>query len=313
MSFREINYPSANGVNTICAYVWTPEDIQTARGIVQIAHGMAEHALRYEPFAEFLTDNGFIVCANDHTGHGRSADGLFGYFGERGGHKVLAKDAYRLFCIMKKQYPTMPYILFGHDLGSLVARYVSSLWGIEFDGMILSGTGRMISGSNASAFVSMLGNLRGPKRETKLFARIKRRAANRTFKGEDPHHAWLTRDVQEIETLKADPLYGFTFTYAGIRDILKLSEIVSGSQWAARVPKDLPMYLFSGLDDPIGDFGRGVLKVYERLVEVDCENVEIKLYEDARHDMLFEQNKDEVYSDILHWLSETLSGEDSDN
>ena len=306
MGFSEISYPSANGVNDVCAYVWTPEGGANVRGIVQISHGMAEHAMRYASFAQFLVDNGFIVCANDHVGHGRSANGVFGYFGEHKGHKTLAKDVYRLFCIMKKQHPDVPYVLLGHDMGALVARYVCSLWGIEFDGVVLSGTGRVVNGS-PSSFVSVLGGIRGQKRETKMFHRIKRHAVNRPFRGEDPHYAWRTRDEQEIETIKADPLFDFNFTYAGIRDMLKLSEIVSGGQWVARMPKDLPVYLFSGLEDPIGGFGRDVLKVYERLVNEDCESVEIKLYEDARHDMLFELNKDEVYGDVLRWLTEVVT------
>jgi len=304
MSFRELNYPSANGTNDVYAYVWAPEAGQAIRGVVQIAHGMAEHALRYEAFARFLTGKGFLVCANDHVGHGRSAD-VFGYFGEHNGHKTLAKDAYRLFCIMKKEYPEVPYVLFGHDMGSLIMRYICSLWGIEFDGVILSGTGKMREGS-PSAFVSMLGGIRGHKRETRMFDRMKIRAMNCEFKGEDARFAWMTRDTKEIERIKTDPLMGFTFTYAGLRDVLKLNEIVSGKQWAVRMPKDLPVYLFSGQNDPMGGYGREVLKIYERLVNEDCENVEIKLYEGARHDMLFELNKDAVYADVLQWLEGTV-------
>jgi len=305
MSYTEINYPSANGENDVCAYIWAPPAGVTPRGVVQIAHGMAEHALRYATFAQFLTEHGFVACANDHVGHGRSANGQFGYMGEHNGHKTLAKDAYRLFCLIKKQYPDLPYVLLGHDMGAMIARYIGSLWGLEFDGLILSGTGKMLDGS-PSAFVSVLGKLRGLQQETKMFARINQRAVNRTFKNEDARYGWRTRDMKEIERMKADPLIGFTFTYAGVRDVLKLGEIVSSHAWAERMPKDLPVYLFSGLNDVVGEYGRGVLKVYERLVDADCDNVEIKLYEDARHDMLFELNKQEVYTDVLRWLEETV-------
>jgi len=305
MVFREINYPSANSVNEIAAYIWSPEDGADIIGVVQIAHGMAEHALRYAAFVEHLVSKGFIVCANDHAGHGKSANGRFGHFGERNGHKTLAKDVYRLFCIMKKQRPDVPYVLFGHDMGSLVVRYVCSLWGLEFDGVILSGTGRMVNGS-PSGFVGMLGNLRGPQQEAKMLERLMRHSLSRTFKNEDTHMAWLTRDKAAIAAAEADSLMGIPFTYAGLRDVLKLREIVSGGHWVARMPKNLPVFLLSGLDDPVGEFGRGVLKVYERLVDADCLNVEIKLYEDARHDLLFELNKTEVYSDIVHWILETV-------
>jgi len=310
MVFREISYPSANGVNEIAAYIWSPEDGASINGVIQLVHGMAEHALRYAAFAEFLVDKGFVVCANDHAGHGKSANSAFGYFGERNGHKTLAKDVYRLFCLMKKQNPDAPYILFGHDMGSLVARYVCSLWGLEFDGAILSGTGRVLNGS-PSGFVGMLGNLRGPQREAKMMERLKLHTLNRPFKNESSCWAWLTRDPAEIAAVEGDPLIGIPFTYAAMRDVLKLREIVSGGHWVARVPKNLPIFLLSGLDDPVGEFGRGVLKVYEQLVVADCLNVEIKLYEDMRHDVLFELNKDEVYGDIVHWIQETVLADNS--
>ena len=305
MVFREISYLSANEENEIAAYIWSPEDGVPVIGVVQIVHGMAEHALRYAPFAQFLVSKGFVVCANDHAGHGKSANGIYGYFGERSGHKTLAKDVYRLFCITKKQNPKAPYILFGHDMGSLVARYVCSLWGLEFDGVILSGTGRMLD-SSPSGFVGMLGGLRGSQCEAKMFERFMQHRLNRPFRGEDSRRAWLTRDKAALAAIEADPLIGIPFTYAGIRDILKLREIVSGGHWVARMPKNLPIFLLSGLDDPVGEFGRSVLKVYERLVDADCLNVEIKLYEDARHDLLFELNKAEVYGDIWQWMQETV-------
>jgi len=305
MNCQELRYPSANGVNEICAYIWTPDEGTDVLGVIQLAHGMAEHAMRYEPFARFLNSKGFAVCANDHVGHGRSANEAFGYMGEKNGHKTLAKDVYKLSCLMKKQYPGVPYILFGHNMGALIVRYACSFWGIEFDGAILSGTGRMIDNGPA-AFAGKIAKLRGEKNETKWFGRIKCRVMSRSFKGEDPRYAWLTRDAEQIEQMKADPLIGFPFTYAGARDVLKLNAVVSSRQWTDRMPKNLPVFIFSGQNDPIGGFGREVLKLYERLVDAECGSVEIKLYEDARHDMLFELNKDEVYGDIAEWISDAI-------
>lgn len=306
MEYREICYSSANAGNDIYAYIWEPSpDVKTV-GVLQISHGMSEHAQRYAPFARFMSQKGFVVCANDHLGHGKSANGQFGYFGNHNGHKYLAKDVYKLFNIMKKDYKDVPYIIMGHSMGSFIVRYVCSLWGIEFDGAILSGTsdGLMLSRS-ATTVCGGIGRVRGLDTPAGRIYRLVNRTLTKHFrvKGEKPNNfEWLSRDASQVQAFIDDPLCGVALTYGGYRDATKLFHVVSGRHWANRMPKDLPIYLFSGLEDPIGDFGQGVINTYETLVSAGCESVEIKLYEGARHEMLFELNKDEVYEDTYRWI-----------
>lgn len=310
MEYREICYQSASAGKDIHAYVWEPSpDVKTV-GVLQISHNIGEHAGRYAEFANFMTENGIVVCANDHLGHGKSANGQLGHFGGHKGYRVLAKDVFKLFNIMKKDYKDVPYIIMGHSLGSLIARYVCSLWGLEFDGAIFMGTSGGLRGSRSAikAFTT-IGNMRGLDTPAKRIYKIINKRLSKPFrvKGVKPTNLeWLSRDMAQIQTFANDPLCNFALTYAGYRDAAKLLGIVSGRQWAGRMPKDLPVYLLSGLEDSLGNFGRGVINTYETLVSAGCENVEIKLYEDARNDILFELNKDEVYEDIYKWIKETV-------
>ena len=301
---REISYTSANGESAIYAYIWEPAEGTEMRGILQLVHGFSEHALRYQDFAEFMTQHGYIVCAQDHLGHGRTAAGKFGYIG-KSGHKLLAKDTYKLTSLMKKEHD-LPVTIMGLGAGSLVARYVCSLWSIEYQGAIFSGT------AGGGPFVNMLYRLFSAQRVTqqrgeKEALRVNEWMHNRYskhFRKSEEGDSWLTRDAAQLAAYEADKLCGFPLTHGACIDLLKLARITNSRGWPARMPKNLPIYLFSGLEDPMGDFGRGIIGVYSELLRAGCIDIEIRLYEDARHEMLFELNKQEVYEDIVKWLED---------
>jgi alpha-beta hydrolase superfamily lysophospholipase len=126
---------------------------------------------------------------------------------------------------------------------------------------------------------------------------------NRGFRHSDHGPSWLTRDVYQVSAFEADPLCGFPLTYGAWLDLLKLNRIVNSKTWPMRITPTMPIFLFSGLNDPMGGFGRGVIKVYGDLLNAGCENVDITLYQDARHEMLFELNRQEVYADFLKWAN----------
>ncbi|MCL2573991.1 MAG: alpha/beta hydrolase [Defluviitaleaceae bacterium] len=303
---QETNFPSADGISTIYAYIWHPADGTEIRGILQLIHGFAEHALCYKDFAEHMAQKGYIVCAHDQLGHGRTASSnagsKLGYIG-KSGHKLLAKDTYRLTMLIQKKHDS-PITLLGFGIGSLVARYVSSLWGMEYNGAVFCGTS--CGGADIRLLYRMFSTSklkRGTGRKEALWVDKRlHKSNNKAFRNSEHGTSWLTRDSVSLANYENDPLCGFPLTYGACLDLLKLTRITNSRGCADRTPKNLPIFILSGLEDPMGDFGDGVIKVYNELVGTGCGDVEIKLYENARHDIMFEINRQEVYDDILEWL-----------
>jgi len=303
---REINYISSDGKSTVFGYIWHP-DVKAGtkvRGVLQLVHGFAEHALRYRDFAEFMTRQGYVVCAHDQLGHGNTAAGKFGYIG-KSGHKLLAKDTYKFTMLIKKELGSdIPITLMGFGAGSLVVRYVCSLWGMEYSGAVFFGTSCGGAGINVLYRMFSASKLKAKTGE-KEAGWVNKRLHSRngkTFRNSEKGTSWLTRDAAQLAAYEADPLCGFGLTYGACLDLLKLTRITNSRDWPSRMPKNLPIYLLSGLDDPVGGFGRGVIEVYSELVRAGSKDVEIKLHEDARHDLIFELNRQEIYEDIAKWL-----------
>lgn len=299
----EICYTSSDQASSVYAYVWMPPAGVSPRAVLQLVHGFSEHMGRYSDFAGFMALQGYIVCGNDQLGHGKSAAGTPGRIG-KGGHKLLAKDAYKLTSIIKKEHQ-LPIVIMGVGAGSLVARYMTSLWGIEYDGAIFTGT---MDGGFVVKFAHRLfsaAKLKSGKEAAWLNKMFMERNA-RSFRNHPEGTSWLTRDEAQANAFAADPLCGFPLTYGACQTLLKLARITSSHKWPERMPKNLPIYLFSGLEDPVGGFGRGIIKIYADLVNAGCGHIEIRLYEDARHEMLFELNRQEVYEDTAKWIEDAV-------
>lgn len=314
MELRKIFYGSADGESTIHACIWVPNEGVAIKGIIQLVHGASEHVLRYGEFAETMCAAGFVVCGNDHLGHGKSANGQFGFIGKADGHKLLAKDVFKLTTLVKKDFDA-PVILMGVGIGSLIARYISAVWNMEYDGAIFSGTSGGGAGLNALHRILYKAKYGASKKSAgKEALWISRRILdkfNKGFKHSDHGPSWLTRDVYQVAAFEADPLCGFPLTYGAWMDLLKLNRLVNSRTWAMRISTEKPIYIFSGLNDPMGDFGKGVIKVYGDLLNAGCEDVHITLYQDARHEMLFELNRKDVYNDIIKWASKVINNENS--
>jgi len=310
MELRKIFYGSAStdGESTIHACIWEPAKGVEIKGIIQIVHGASEHILRYSEFAEAMVAAGFVVCGNDHLGHGKSANGRFGYIGTEG-HKVLAKDVHKLTTLVKKDFDA-PIILMGVGVGSLIARYISAVWNLEYAGAIFTGTSGGGAGLNALHRILYKAKYGSDKKGAdKEAAWINKRVMNKFnkgFKHSDHGPSWLTRDVYQVAAYEADPLCGFPLTYGAWMDMLKLNRLVNSRTWSMRIAESKPIFIFSGLNDPMGDFGKGIIRVYGDLINAGCEDVNITLYQDARHEMLFELNRQDVYNDIVKWANKVV-------
>lgn len=301
-------FPSTNGTDNIAYYIYTPKKKSDIRGVIQISHGMCEYIVRYEEFADFLTGKGFVVCGNDHLGHGASVSSEedLGYFAEDEGWQYLPKDLFRFTRIMKRSFPGKPYILFGHSMGSFIARLYITSYGDELDGAIIAGTsGGEILEKLGLGIAKSIAVVKGERFRSEKLNKLLFGLSNEMIPDHRTDFDWVTRDEEIVDKYVADTKCNFVFTASGFIDLIKLLEKVSDPLWAHLVPKKLPLFLVSGDADPVGNYGKGVEHVYESLNEVGC-NVEMRLYEDARHEVLNEINRDEVYSDILAWIEKTL-------
>ncbi len=301
-----ISYKSSNLINNVDARIFKPKDIKNIKGIVQISHGMCEYIDMYEGFAKFLNDNGYIVCGNSHIGHGKSVNSEkeYGFFADRFGYRCLIKDVYSLTCIMKEKYPDVPYVLLGHSMGSFIARCYIQQYGNEIDGVMLSGT----IGPNPLIEAGIKGCNLVIKDKGKMYRSevltdsMLKLVFNSKIKHSLTKYDWISRDVNIINKHNNDSMTDFVFTASGYKDLFNLVKYSNKLEYLQKIPKKLPIYIFSGDKDPVGDNGVGVNKVYENLLKVGCKDVNMKLYKNGRHEMLNEINNDKVYKDILNWM-----------
>lgn len=274
------------------------------KACILLIHGMAEHIERYHGFASYLTENNYMVYAYDQRGHGQSVDRIedLGYFGEKGWLSVV-EDIQTMLNYIKKEFDG-PVILMGHSMGSFLSRHFASMYSQSIDGLILSGTGGSsgLKGRLMAFFASVSCKRKGPEKQAKFISKL----MNDTFLKHHKHMRtefdWLSRDTKQVDYYINDPYCGTVFSNAFYRDLFNHVEYVNSTEAVDSVRKDLPVYLFSGDEDPVGSYGKGVQKTYDLFKILGQVDLEIKLYKDGRHEMLNDINKSEVYSDVLSWL-----------
>ncbi|NLL71492.1 MAG: alpha/beta hydrolase [Epulopiscium sp.] len=290
----------------IYAYNWRPEN-EDIKGIVQIAHGMAETSYRYKGFAKELVAQGYIVYANDHRGHGNTAISIdeLGYIGPDGFNRMVEDMKEFTDFIRYKENKDLPLFLFGHSMGSFLSQRYISLYGNGIQGVILSGTsgdqGPILHVGIRIAKREVA--KKGPKTRSLRLNNLSFGNYNKKFKPNRTDFDWLSRDEKEVDKYIEDPYCGEIFTtsfyydfFRGLKEIFKKSNV-------EKIPKDLPIYIFTGDKDPVGSMGRGTLKLVKTYQNIGIKNLEYKLYKDGRHEMLNEINKDEVMRDVINWLN----------
>lgn len=302
---KEYTFPSASGLCDIYAQSAAPVDYGQIKGVVQISHGMAEYSNRYAGFALELCKSGYAVFVIDHVGHGSSvADkNMLGFFGENG-EETFVEDLKALTDIIKNEYNDLPLYLLGHGMGSLIARKYTAKYGYLLDGVIYTGT----SGQNPALGVGIqLANTlikqNGPYYRSELLDTIAFGAYNRKTE-KRTECDWVSRDTKEVDKFIADDLCGYKYTVSGMKALFLTLKAVSTRRWYNSVPLSMPILLLSGSMDPIGDYSKGVNEVYKTLKKTGHKYVTLKLYEGARHEILNEINRKEVYEDIINWLND---------
>ena len=300
---KEFTFKSVSGLTDIHAVSYIPED-GNVKCVIQIAHGMAEHKERYEAFAQKLSENGFVVYINDHLGHGESisAKSELGYFGEKDGYVNFIEDCHQLSKIAKEENPGIPYIFFGHSMGSFIARAYTAKYADELVGAVFCGTaGPNPASKLGSSIASLIGKTKGSHHRSKFIDNLAFGAYNKRFEGRTAFD-WLTRDKDIVDKYIADEFCGFLFTAYGYRDMFNLLTNVSSADWFSGYPKDLPVLIISGAEDPVGNYSKGVQVVYDKLTAAGKKNVSMHIYPGGRHEILNESVLfDKVVGDIMSW------------
>lgn len=307
---KEFYFDSRDGKSRIHAVRWMPDSQDRVVCVVQVVHGMAEYAERYEEFAQFMTDRGIVVTAEDHLGHGRSVGekGLYGYFCEQDPATVLVRDVHRLKKMTQELYPGVPYVILGHSMGSFITRNYMYRYGTGIAAAVVMGTGMqsmaVLKLSKAVAWLQKV--FCGPDHVSRLIDRLAFGSYNRRVENVRTPFDWLSRDAERVDRYISDPMCGFVFTANGFGALFELISRLYRRENLDQIPKDLPVYMVSGTGDPVGGYGRGVRKAYDSLKEAGLENIELKLYEGGRHELMNETNRAEVMQGIYEWLKRAV-------
>jgi len=277
---------------------------RSARGAVQVIHGLADHGERYADFAQVLNAAGFDVWAMDLPGHGRSGDAkLPGYFGKEHGRKNLLRDLHRMTELMRDTYPRqLPIFILGQGMGTFLARDYCRRNSKVLAGAMFCGTGNQNPVSpSAATLAKLIVAVRGDQYAAPLLQNVTFGAFNHRFERRT-RYDWLNSDPDKIDAYLADPHCAFSPTAQGMLDYFALQKAACRSTWATSMPYQFPMLFLSGADDPMGDFGQGVEYTAARLRKAGCNRVKCRTFPGMRHEILQESERQLVYNTITEWL-----------
>lgn len=301
---KEFEYPS-KGAGMIHAYRWEPEGVPKA--IIQLVHGIAEYMPRYDDFAKFLTSKGFLVVAEDHMGHGRSHGTKAPLYFE-GGWTTAVDDTHELMRLTREEFPELPCFLFGHSMGSFIARTFLYRYPEEgLRGAIICGTAWQPSAilSAGRAMCAIEKKRLGATGHSSLLTKLMFGAYNDKFQPVKTPNDWICSDPEVVERYTADPLCGGEATVGLSSDMLSGIAMNQKKENLRAMPKKLPVLFIAGKSDPVGDMGKGVRRSAEEFKKAGMQDVSLTLY-DGRHEILNENNRAEVYVDILKFLQDKL-------
>jgi alpha-beta hydrolase superfamily lysophospholipase len=295
---------------------WTPRS--PAKAALLVAHGMAEHSLRYEPLALRLAAEGFETWAADARGHGLTANptvndrgkgGLLGHCADRDGFARVTADINVVANAIQEALPSLPLFILGHSWGSFVTQAYIEAHGDRLAGCLLSGT-RGPGGLKIAAGVllmTLFALVHGPRNPSRLARSLADGAYNNYFRPNRGPYDWLSRDPAQADAFAADLLCGFNCSSGFYRDLIRGLRDIHRPEAMARIPKSLPIYVLSGSADPVGDLGESPAALANAYRSLGIKDLEFVLYPDARHELLNETNREEVMANILRWLKSRLA------
>lgn len=300
---KDITFPSSDGKNTLHAELFIPSD-NNIRAVVQISHGMMDYIGRYKGMADAFCAAGIAVAGHDHLGHGDSVatPDDYGFFASRDGYKYVVEDVKGMNDLIRRELPGVPVVLLGHSMGSFIARLYSERYTDSIDGLIIHGTAGPNPATGAGLLlVKLMRAIKGERYRSKFICSLADGGYNKGFDPADGPNAWLTRDPSQVADRIGNPKNDFIFTLAAYQDLFTFLGDCNSKAWFTSFPKGLRTLIVSGEEDPVGGFGKGVRYVYDNLKKNGAD-VELKLYPGARHELFFETNKQEVFSDLIKWV-----------
>ncbi|MDR2631159.1 MAG: lysophospholipase [Spirochaetaceae bacterium] len=311
MAIHELDFRSFNEKDTIKAWIYTP--IKKPRAIVQVVHGLGEHSRRYLHLILRLNEEGFVVSADDHVGHGKTAadSDTWGNFGIKG-YETTREDEKTLHDRVTAAYPGLPFIIFGHSWGSMIVRDYAAHYGAHLAGLIICGT----SGKGLSEALepvkreikALIDAGRGDESDPQYLGKLFGGMTSRYENPQTPND-WISGDPDVVRDHSEDPLNNIhrTPTVASFYALAELVASIIGPQWAERIPRELPIYNIAGDQDPVGDYGEGVYAMSNWLANTGHRRVKTKLYSGHRHEIHNDRDiREEVEDGIVAFINSIL-------
>lgn len=303
---QEFTLTASDGAAVAC-YQWPVENPNLS---LHIAHGMGEHARRYDRFAQALNAHNIAVYANDHRGHGVTGAAHPGYMGPDGWNRTIA-DAYELNQLIRSNHPDVPLVLFGHSMGSMMSQQYITRHSHSIDGLVLSGSPGFKAPSINPIPRWILGfehRRHGPAGASNLMQSLLFGSANKPFDGpEATGYEWLSRDAEEVKKYVDDDMCGFVLSTGSLKDLYGGAALAQIPENLVSVPEQLPIYVFSGTEDPVHSEQADIQRLLDIYAAVPLKNIQVKWYSGGRHEMLNETNRDEVTNDLITWLGKTFN------
>ncbi len=297
---------NATDGTSLFVYRWLPDSSKKTKAAVHIIHGMGEYAGRYREFASHLTKKGYAVYAMDQRGHGRTAENpdQFGHFADENGWSLVVDDLKNLTGLIIEQVNGNGIFLFGHSSGSFLSRdYITSNTKY-LNGVILCGsaTSPKLPGYFGILISKYLIKKYGPKKQSAIHLKLVFDRYNSFFKPNRTDYDWTTRDTGKVDQIVDDPFCYRTFSSAFYLDLIRALFRINKTNNIRKIPKDIPVLFISGTRDALGGFKRGISEVYGKFKKAGIADLKLKFYQDARHELINELNRKEVYKDITDWL-----------
>ena len=299
MNYEEIVVPSRD-LYSLNIRVF---DVKNPKAVIKFIHGMEEHQDRYVPFAEFLQKNGYAVVTADMRGHGKSAPRL-SHIADKGGHKLLIEDEQVLIEYIRSRYPNVPLMLFGHSMGTIIARKLLQTNSKDFVKVALSGYPNPQGVAGVGAFLSsFIAIFKGKKGYSSMINDMVLGGFSKAVPNATSPLDWLSYNKENVDKYAKDPLCGEEFTLGSFNALFHLVSDINKPGQYKNVNVDLPIYLISGADDPCTSGEKGRKDSLDRLQRAGFKNIEVKTMDHMRHEILNEDNKQEVYDLILNFLN----------
>ncbi len=294
---------------------WEPDAPEDIKGVVQLHHGLAEHSMRYDRLGSVLAENGYVLNAYDMRGHGKTAEtaiakgeGRFGQLARKNGFETAVEDLAFIIESLKKDYPDKKIVLLGHSFGSFISQGYIEKYGERIDGCILCGTsGPQIPLAPIGKVVAkVVRAFKGPDATSKFLTKLSFGSYNKHIANPQTADDWISLNELNRQMYEMDKWCGFPLTVSFFVDITTALSTIHKKKNMKAVPAELPVFFIYGKEDPVGGYGKTIEKLYDIYKKNGVKNLQIKGYENDRHEIFNEDDKETVEKDVLQWLSDVL-------